>query len=309
MAEGNGPSADNFTGYSATNSDLTIVGNVSRNAAGNNGIHFGGTNITISNNIVDTSTDAGILVSIDASNNSTNAVVSGNVVTGASGSNGAIWMDNVEDFVVTGNVVGGSASHGIQLNAQCHNGVVSANTCKNNTGDGIRADGTCSQISISGNSCIGNTSNGIRVDDLTESSITGNCCKDNAAGFAETGASNTNIIVGNDFIGNTSDTPTVTGAATQWRENAAVGTNTEASAATLTLPAYTDYVYVTGTTTITSITASWARRVVTLRLGGSITVTDGSNLILAGSFAGGFNDTITLVSDGSNWYEISRSNN
>jgi hypothetical protein len=38
-------------------------------------------------------------------------------------------------------------------------------------------------------------------------------------------------------------------------------------------------------------------------------LTDGSNLKLAGDFTPGAADTIDLVSDGTNWYEVGRSNN
>jgi hypothetical protein len=84
-----------------------------------------------------------------------------------------------------------------------------------------------------------------------------------------------------------------------------------ASAATLTLPAG-EVVTVTGSTTITSITASWAGRRVTLIWGTGATfdVTDGSNLKLSASittFDAG--DTLTLVCDGTDWFEAGRSVN
>ena len=40
-----------------------------------------------------------------------------------------------------------------------------------------------------------------------------------------------------------------------------------------------------------------------------LTVTDGGNLKLAGNFVTALGSTITLVCDGTNWYEISRSAN
>lgn len=69
--------------------------------------------------------------------------------------------------------------------------------------------------------------------------------------------------------------------------------------------------HVTGTTTITSISGSGitAGTEITIIFDGSLTFTDGSNLKLNGNFSTSADDTIKLVWDGSNWYEISRSAN
>lgn len=83
---------------------------------------------------------------------------------------------------------------------------------------------------------------------------------------------------------------------------------TVASAATVTLPG-DPVITISGTTTITSITASWAGRRVTLIFSGALTFTDGSNLKLNGNFVTTADDTITLVCDGTNWFEQARSVN
>ncbi|MDP3939802.1 MAG: glycosyl hydrolase family 28-related protein [Deltaproteobacteria bacterium] len=69
--------------------------------------------------------------------------------------------------------------------------------------------------------------------------------------------------------------------------------------------------YISGTTGITSIsTASTVSgRIVTLIFDGVLTVTDGSNLSLAGNFTTSAGDTLTLVCRSSTWYEIARSVN
>lgn len=69
--------------------------------------------------------------------------------------------------------------------------------------------------------------------------------------------------------------------------------------------------HVTGTTTITSVsgTGITAGTAITIIFDGVLTFTDGSNLKLAGNFVTTADDTITLVWDGSNWYEKSRSVN
>ena len=69
--------------------------------------------------------------------------------------------------------------------------------------------------------------------------------------------------------------------------------------------------HVTGTTSITSITSTGfeSGAVITLIFDGILTFTDGVNLVLAGNFVTSADDAITLVFDGTNWYEIARSVN
>jgi len=68
---------------------------------------------------------------------------------------------------------------------------------------------------------------------------------------------------------------------------------------------------VSGTTSITSITAESTRvgKRVTLIFADILTFTKGNNLKLVGNFVTSVDDTITLVSDGINWIEVSRSIN
>jgi len=81
------------------------------------------------------------------------------------------------------------------------------------------------------------------------------------------------------------------------------------SAATIAITGNT--FHVTGTTNITSVsgTSVEAGTVITIIFDDALTFTDGSNLKLAGNFVTTADDTITLVYDGSNWYEKSRSVN
>jgi hypothetical protein len=81
------------------------------------------------------------------------------------------------------------------------------------------------------------------------------------------------------------------------------------SSATITLPSAGRLFTISSTNTITSVTASWRDRVVTLVFAGILTFTDGSNLKLAGNFVTTADDTITLISDGTNWIEVSRAVN
>lgn len=83
-----------------------------------------------------------------------------------------------------------------------------------------------------------------------------------------------------------------------------------ASATAMPLPTGNVF-HVTGTTDITSITSTnfQAGCQITLIFDGVLNFTDGSNLKLAGTFATTADDTITLVYDGTNWYETARSVN
>lgn len=80
-----------------------------------------------------------------------------------------------------------------------------------------------------------------------------------------------------------------------------------ASAATITPTG--NSCHVTGTTNITNMTVLAAGTMVTLIFDDVLTFTDGNNLKLAGNFVTTADDTITLMSDGSNWYEVARSIN
>lgn len=82
-----------------------------------------------------------------------------------------------------------------------------------------------------------------------------------------------------------------------------------ASAAALPTPT-TPLAHISGTTNITSIVGNGAAgQRVTLIFDGILTFTDGNNLKLAGNLVTTADDTITLVSDGVNWYETARSVN
>lgn len=81
---------------------------------------------------------------------------------------------------------------------------------------------------------------------------------------------------------------------------------TVASGASITVLG--DVATITGTTNITSIAARTPSRI-TLIFEDVLTVTDGSNLNLNGNFTTTAGDTLTLVSDGTDWFETGRSVN
>ena len=80
-----------------------------------------------------------------------------------------------------------------------------------------------------------------------------------------------------------------------------------ASSSTVTLGDDGNTFKITGTTTITNITIKTAGTVVILYFETTITMTDGGNLVLQGNYSAVANDAIVLVSDGTNWIEVARS--
>ncbi|MDF2812022.1 MAG: hypothetical protein K0S56_3053 [Microvirga sp.] len=80
------------------------------------------------------------------------------------------------------------------------------------------------------------------------------------------------------------------------------------SASSVALPGYGSAFYVTGTTNINTIPASWPGREITLFFVGSLTVSDGGgNLRLNGNLvATGGSTTLSLICVGADWYETRR---
>jgi hypothetical protein len=92
-----------------------------------------------------------------------------------------------------------------------------------------------------------------------------------------------------------------------------VNTDSQAitAAGTITLPQEGDMVLINGAGTINTITAQpWGRRVILL-FASTAAVSEAANVHLSGtgSFTGGADRTLTLVSNGSGWYETARSVN
>jgi hypothetical protein len=88
----------------------------------------------------------------------------------------------------------------------------------------------------------------------------------------------------------------------------AKGADVASVAGTITLGDDGNYFDITGTNAITSITAKSAGTVVTLQFDSTASLVDGSNLKIAGNFTGVAEAQITLASDGTNWFEVSRNN-
>lgn len=86
----------------------------------------------------------------------------------------------------------------------------------------------------------------------------------------------------------------------------AKGADVASVAGAITLGDDGNYFDITGTNAITSITAKTAGTVVTLQFDSTASLVDGGNLKLVGTFQGAAESQITLISDGTNWFEVSR---
>ncbi len=100
------------------------------------------------------------------------------------------------------------------------------------------------------------------------------------------------------------------GAAKRISDIVSDASNVIASANTLNIPSFGELYSITGTTNIGGMTATWPGHTVTLKFNNVLTVVDDSqNLRLAGNFTTSANATLTLICDGAEWIEVSRSIN
>ena len=88
--------------------------------------------------------------------------------------------------------------------------------------------------------------------------------------------------------------------------NQAKGADVASAAGNIALGDDGNYFDITGTDAITSITIKQAGTVVTLQFDSTASLVDGGNLKLNGNFQGAAESQITLISDGTNWFEVSR---
>lgn len=299
------PTADNITGYNSGNANITISGNVCRGGL-NNGIHVGGSRLNIIGNTITSALFYGLSVWPNTGNGDDITIV-GNILksNGLSG----MWIKNCTSGVISGNLIRDNTQHGLLLDT-CTDVAITGNTAIGNGFDGFHNSNTSSNVTINGNVFRSNGGDGIDLGNVSHSAVSGNNCHLNTGyGINRSGTEAYNVITGNQVASNTAG-QIFTPATTTWvSNNITEETYSVASAATVTLPPNGEFFNITGTTTITSITASFIGRRVTLQFTGSLTVTDGSNLKLAGNFVTAVTNTLTLVSDGASWIECSRSIN
>lgn len=213
---------------------------------------------------------------------------------------------NAKGFRFNNGVIQGCVGYGsIIRSGAIHTVIANSIVTDNNTGNTASNDGIAVAAGASKFKLLGNTV-GNSVLLATGHQKTGISV---ASGASDSYTISNNICEGNETTNVVNDQGT--GTNKLLRDNLPHTVPAVASAATITVPAYATLATVTGTTGITSVTASWPHRIIVLRFTDASpgTVTDGSNLNLAGNFSPTQNDTLTLVCDGSNWHEVSRSGN
>ena len=261
-----------------------------------------------------------------------NIIIAGNTVGDVVGS--ALSCNNAVQCVLADNVLFSCGFSGVAVSA-CDHFDIRGNKISETQLSGIRDAFACSYVTVSDNTlhnvAKANTAGdrfGIFFQALDYHAIKRNRVTSSAGGMQHAlrldgGTQTTSSVEDNELLGayefalmNASSSASYAG----YRNNnlsGTLGASTNnptlpvvASAATLTLPTNQRIVRITGTTGITSINISGQScNVITLVFDDALTVTDGGNLILAGNFVTTANDVLTLLCDGSNWFEVSRSVN
>lgn len=295
------------------------------------------TNIVISNNVIDTVGGDGISI-LHASGSTTqtekirDCVVSGNVIRTATAY--GIISQNCINININDNSVNDAGGSGVIFSV-CDQMTISNNHFINVDLSGIRDQTASSNFSIKGNR-IHNAARDVTAGDKygiflqggTNLQIAHNIISDANTNmehgiYIAGGTQTSQSVYGNIVLNATSTAFRVGSSADDFfilRDNAFVGTGGAAtnnpdivdvaSASTVTLRTYQDTFRITGTTGITSINAAGhTGHKVNLIFSDVLTVTDGSNLKLAGNFTTSADDTMTLICDGTNWFELSRSAN
>jgi hypothetical protein len=288
---------------SARPSDYTIEANVVR-TTGSNGIRY--TNIgtsgagssqravRINGNEVYNSTLEAILVRSTDTWRTGRVTIEGNTVVACQSTSGAIHILKGDGGTVSGNVVEDIVANGIGLRI---NDWTYASIVGNTFNFVSLSTGLCIYaIASSGN--------------VTNCVIAGNTGRLGNKGIQLDVNATANTVTNNDFTGCTTPTVPGTGAGNVFSGNRGGAVTTVASASTVTLPGSEGDVYkISGTTTIDTITASSGRQI-TLVFTSTAGLSDGvGNLRLSAAFTGTADDAVSLVCDGTNWFERARSVN
>jgi len=292
--------------------------------------------IVISNNTITSANDQGILLCNGAGATSQpvkvkTATITGNTLKAITGS--AINIQNTVGCTVSGNVADTIGGSGINLSASDYV-LVKDNTILSTQYTGIRDQESCTDIIIDGNRlhnvaqlAAGSDAYGIYFGGAAGSNITisGNDISDSNAkmlyGIFTPGGDQTTFSVFENTIrnstGNSVRYKNGTDAMRICRDNVLLtpayndtALPTVASASSISLPSASSVIKISGTTTINYIVPSGhVGKIVTLVFVDGCTVVRGSNILISSTFAATANDTLTIITDGNLWYEISRASN
>jgi parallel beta-helix repeat protein len=168
-----GTGGDCITGYDAANLRVAVSSNTCMNAA-NNGIHVGGSSLTVTGNNIYNAALTGLFVAAvtfpggvktygAASNNVT---VTGNTVKNITTSNqNGLTLLTCSECAVTGNTVSGATQNGIMVELS-NNNTITGNHVGSTTGNGIDIRGGTNNA-ISGNHVTSSSGDGYRSEQDT----------------------------------------------------------------------------------------------------------------------------------------------
>ena len=270
----------------------------------NRGVELGGHHCTVSNGDINLTGGSARGVSIggvadgDAHRNIVTAVIIQSV-----GNQGITITDYSSENIVQGCVV--NASGGIGIRVEAGGGAVADSVIQNNYvidsagAAGIQVDASANKTVVKGNVISGSTGFGIVVDSTaTNTAISGNAYEGNTSGNLSTTVSggNDTSLGGGEVEYGVTTTPFAA-----------------SDSASLSLPYPSEFFTIPGPTGVTLIdaTSTIAGRRVTIKALGGVTIQDNATTNLNGgvNYVMTADDTLSLVCDGTNWYEISRSVN
>ena len=308
---------------------------------------LGGAFNTVTGNVIRNCTEQAIRIGNSAGNNTVaghDNVVSGNVIHDSF--QGVDIAQDAFNNVVVNNRISNTSSHGIASGVSATRNIIESNWVSQASGHGILIQGGFAN-SVKDNSVFSSVQDGIRLTSInSHTQVLGNLCVDNdlndtnsfhgihlnTGEFAQvsnnkcyntvpaTGqlrgiaisSADSCLVTNNDIRRNVSSGNVSDGGTDNIIDNnqgTTVLPVVASGAGEITLPTPFVYVDLTGTSAVTGLKALHAGAVTTIKTSATASLTDGENLKLAGNFSGTADDTITLVCDGTNFYEMSRSAN
>lgn len=320
-------------GYGAPGSNtdaerITIANNVVHTTTLHGCIRVGGTDLVISGNVVTNCANTYAIISSTTNDGVTrgkNIRVLNNTVVQPQNvaTNIGIYETNCDGCDISGNhidMVSGTTANALGVTGSTGGRITNNKVVNGNAG--IRLTDV-SRMLVADNIISGQVAWGIYtnrviagVNDriIYANNLITNLAVGASGGINATDAGATNISIVGNTVTDAPATGSISGSDGAWASGNFVPGNAcnVASAATINPHGSIvacDRIRVTGTTTITSMTAGALNRVVTLTFASALTLTDGGNLLLAGNFVTTADDSITLISDGTNWIEKNRSIN
>jgi len=180
------------------------------------GVRMMAPNSIISNNIIDSPEDFGILFQFSGK-----CTITGNIVISpySAGIRIGYGGRGEEDVIVSGNVVSGSVNHsGIFLHAPTGKIIIKGNVLVNNASSGIRLFSADNCI-VEGNICEGNAGKGLDLEESDNCIVNGNISEGNDKGLEIDADCDRVIYTGNYIRGNTTNQVIDNGTNTQLGHN------------------------------------------------------------------------------------------